>query len=404
MLPKGKEIVKIGFDARMIEHSGIGNRIQKLLEFWKPPRFPHEFYIFGNSHVLSKYPLPKHAKIVEYNAPIYSLSEMLGHRRFLEMDLLEIPHFNVPFLSIRNCIVTIHDLIPYLFPEYHKSIFKRIYLFVVLHWIRLFAKKVLSVSETTKMDLVKHFGFDSNQISVVYNSVLVSPRENSQKTAASKTSKLKNSQKAVVVTEKNFSRKQLDAFLKRYYLPKQYFLYVGIGKGHKNIPFLMETYLDILSEFPDFPPLVWAGTGGNIPEDLFPEKLYLQLKSLVGTKLFLPKRIPSEEWHMLYRSAILFLFPSLYEGFGFPPLEAQANLVPVLSSPLGSLSEVLGESAMFFDSKSQSEFREKWAFLYHSKKYRDRLVSLGKKNVLRYSWDTSVVKVRDVYESLVSGE
>ena len=88
---------KIGIDVRMIEHSGIGVRILNLVQhFAKEKREGLDIYLFGNSEILGKYGLDKEFKIIEYNAGIYSIREFFGHSKMSDMDLLDIPHFNVP--------------------------------------------------------------------------------------------------------------------------------------------------------------------------------------------------------------------------------------------------------------------------------------------------------------------
>lgn len=159
----------IGLDARMIAHSGIGMRIRGLLKYLGPIALKENFqiYLFGdvttilNEGILcyefsgfeknrsetetsdnsSKKEKDFSYPVICYRSPIYSLSEFLGHPLMGRMDLLDIPHFNVPLRYLRKSIATIHDIIPFRMKEFHSSFLKRIYMQVVFRLLRRFSKK-----------------------------------------------------------------------------------------------------------------------------------------------------------------------------------------------------------------------------------------------------------------------
>lgn len=363
--------LKIGYDARMIENSGIGIRIQHILKFWPIPPEDAHLFIFGDPAVLKKYDIPKEARIIEYKTNIYSPKEFLGHPQMANMDILDIPHFNIPFPYIQKCIVTIHDLIPYHFKTAHSSFVKRMYMQIVFRWIKWFALKIIAVSEFTKQDLVNHFGFSEKKITVVYNGIDL----------------------------KNFSKKnpnEVSNFIKKNKLPKSYLFTVGIGKTHKNFPFLLSNLEDLWNKKKLSLPLVVGGLSKEIPKD------FLEFQKKYPNKIYFLSHLPYAELPLAYQAAKLFLFPSLFEGFGFPVLEAQSVGTPVFSSNASVLPEVLDASYEPFDPKDSQSFQTKLVSLLKDQKRSQTLEKLGIKNAARFTWLSAIQKLKQVYQPLVS--
>ncbi|MGE8720341.1 glycosyltransferase family 4 protein [Leptospira terpstrae] len=361
--------LKIGYDARMIENSGIGIRIQHILKFWPIPPEEAHLFIFGDPAVLKKYDIPKEARIIEYKTNIYSPKEFFGHPQMANMDILDIPHFNIPFPYIQKCIVTIHDLIPYHFKAAHSSFVKRMYMQIVFRWIKWFALKIIAVSEFTKQDLVHHFGYSKEKISVVYNGIDI----------------------------KSFSQNSLHSvkkFIKKYSLPNSYLFTVGIGKTHKNFPFLLKSLEGLWKENKLTLPLVIGGISKEIPTELilFKEKFPKQI-------FFLP-HLPYEELPLAYQGAKLFIYPSLFEGFGFPVLESQSVGTVVLSSNTSVLPEILETSAEYFDPHSEESLKSKLLYLLSNHSLQKDYQKKGLTNVNRFLWHRVIQSLAKVYKSL----
>ncbi|EOQ95853.1 glycosyltransferase, group 1 family protein [Leptospira wolbachii serovar Codice str. CDC] len=351
----------------MIENSGIGIRIQHILKFWPISPQTADLFIFGDPAILKKYNLPKEAQIIEYKTNIYSPKEFLGHPEMANMDLLDIPHFNIPFPYIRKCIVTIHDLIPYHFKAAHSSFVKRVYMQIVFRWIKWFALKIITVSKFTKQDLVQSFGYSENKISVVYNGI----------------------------DRKIFSNKpltNLNIFLKKQSLPKSYLFTVGIGKAHKNFPFLLETIEELWKEKKLNLPLVIGGISKEIPTEL---KVF---KDKYPNLIFFLPHLPYEELPLAYQGAKLFIFPSLYEGFGFPVLESQSVGTVVLSSNVSVLPEILGSTAEYFDPYSKENLKSKILFLLSNDKLQKDYQKKGLVNANRFLWHNAIQSLNNVYK------
>ncbi|MDZ4725169.1 MAG: glycosyltransferase family 1 protein [Leptospira sp.] len=360
---------KIGFDARMIEHSGIGVRIQHILKLWPISKNTYELFVFGDEMILSKYELPKDSKIIHYTPKIYSIREWFGHPLMKDMDFLDIPHFNIPIRYLRKCIVTIHDLIPYHFKSAHSSLVKRVYLNIVLRLISWFALKVVTVSEYTRMDFHVQFGRKINTIDVIHNGI---EPNNFSKSPSSK----------------------INAFKKKYHLPSEFLLFVGIGKPHKNFGFLAHNLTDLWLKGELEIPLVIAGMSKEIPAEIN------ELIRRFPNQIQILKHIPYNELPLLYQAAKLFIFPSLFEGFGFPVLEAQAVGTPVLSSNATVLPEILGQSALLFDPLDNEDFQTKLLLLLRNPQERSRISKLGIQNTLRFDWNDQMSGIKLLYQKL----
>ncbi|EQA60565.1 glycosyltransferase family 4 protein [Leptospira alexanderi] len=399
---KRKEVQKnralaIGLDARMIAHSGIGMRIRGLLKYLGPIAVKENFriYLFGDvttilnegilcyefsgfekgrseaetSNNSSKKEKGFSYPVIRYHSPIYSFSEFLGHPLMGRMDLLDIPHFNVPLRYLRKSIVTIHDIIPFRMKEFHSSFLKRIYMQVVFRLLRRFSKKIVSVSEYTAKDLESVFGFFKEEIKVIHNGI-----DQSVFYPATATEKEK--------------------FLKKYKLKEGYLLSVGIGKGHKNLNFVLDALKPLWDSKILKTKWVLGGVSGKIPD-------YLQSDIMGYEDQILPmERLSLNELRCLYSCAGLFIFPSKYEGFGFPPLEAQACGRPVISSNTTVMPEILRDSVYYFSPNKPEELQSLLRDFSKNRNTIKKLIIKGKKNSARFSWEKAALEILEVYKSL----
>lgn len=366
----------IGLDARMIAHSGIGMRIRGLLKYLGPIALKENFqiYLFGdvttilNEGILcyefsgfeknrsetetsdnsSKKEKDFSYPVICYRSPIYSLSEFLGHPLMGRMDLLDIPHFNVPLRYLRKSIATIHDIIPFRMKEFHSSFLKRIYMQVVFRLLRRFSKKIVSVSEYTAKDLEFIFGFSKEEMKVIHNGI-----DRSVFYPATPTEKKK--------------------FLEKYELKEGYLLSVGIGKGHKNLNFVLNALKPLWDSKILKTKWVLGGVSGKIPD-------YLQADIIGYEDRILPmERLSLNELRCLYSCAGLFIFPSKYEGFGFPPLEAQACGRPVVSSDTTVMPEILRDSVYYFSPNKPEELQSLLRDFSKNRNTVKKLIIKGKK-------------------------
>lgn len=309
----------IAIDARMIESSGIGTYIKTCLKsgLYK--------YALGDPEVIKKY--DEKIEVIPFNAKIYGIKEQLSFPRRklkkLGIDLLHVPHYNVPLFYRGKIITTIHDLTHLYFPEFLPNKFARIYANFMLKKAAKKSDKILTVSEFVKGEIVKHFNVSPEKVQVTYNSC----------------------NKGFRVKEKN----EFAYLYKKYNIDenKKILLYVGNLKPHKNLETLISAY-----KFIDNPENVVLLLVGKAFGETALETMIDSAKkgSVVATGA-----VSQDELVDLYNLADLFVFPSLSEGFGIPPLEAMACGTPVVCSNATSIPEVVGDAAILFDPKNEQE-------------------------------------------------
>ncbi|MEI7011144.1 glycosyltransferase family 1 protein [Leptospira licerasiae] len=367
--------IKIGFDARMIAHSGIGSRIKGLLNWLGDiaSKKGIQIVLLGNPDLIKKNLSPKalsYYEILEYNAGIYSIKEWFGTPEMKDFDLLDIPHFNVPLKFLDRSVVTIHDIIPFRMKQFHSSFLKQVYMKLVFLLISKKAKRIITVSDFTAKDLTEVFSFSPSRMRTIYNGL-------DQKT----------------FSPKNDPEKK--KFLKQYGLKPDYLLSVGIGKEHKNLGFVLRSLKKLWSEKKIKANWVLAGSGGKLPEYLAEDAKGWE------DRIKLVPYLSEQELATLYSSASLLVYPSLYEGFGFPPVEAQSCGCPVYSSNTSVLPEILEDTAFFFDPNDPQSFETGLLKLLDSPKLLNSKTKAGFKNSKRFDWKRSATEVVEEYLQLV---
>lgn len=238
--------------------------------------------------------------------------------RQLAADVLFTPYWGSPWRRPCANVVTIHDLIPLLLPDYATKITARAYNWLVSHSARR-ADAVLTVSQAAGADICRHLRIPPRRVHVTYEA-LGAPH--------------------APVTDPQM----LAAARQRYDLPPRYLFYLGGFDPRKNVPLLLQAYAQACALRPDLPPLLLAGKLPDPHNTWFDDpRPWIERLGLAGRVRSLGF-VPDEDKPALYTLATLFLFPSRYEGFGLPPLEALACGTPALVSDSSSLPEVIGDT------------------------------------------------------------
>lgn len=269
-------------------------------------------------------------------------------------DALFVPAHVLPPIHPRNSIVTVHDLGFKFFPDAHPPL-QRAYLDTSTRWNVRAARHVLADSVATRDDICKFYGTPAEKIHVVY------PSYNAD------------------IFKPTRDPTAIGRVRNKYALPERYLISVGTLHPRKNYARLIEAFTAIPPEYS----LVIVGKRGWRAEELISLVHNLNLTQRVR---FLDYA-PMEDLPALYAGAQLAVFPSLYEGFGFPALEAQACDTPLVASRLSSLPEVAGEGAMYFDPLSISEITRAMLAVLDDATLRQNLVACGRENVKRFTWE-----------------
>jgi len=354
--------MKIGIDCRIFSSrfTGIGRYTHELVEHFieanKKLKNPHELVLFFNNPEYENFPEKTHVKKILVNAKHYSLDEQFIFLKKLNqenLDLVHFPHFNVPVLYNKPYIVTIHDLTLSMFPGqkmtkwYHRAGYN----LTIKNSVKK-AKKIIAVSENTKKDLVKLLHVPEEKIAVIYNGV--SPEFK------------------VIPSYKNSSH---DHFL----------LYAGVWRSHKNLPRLIGAFHLLKTENAELKNLKLFITGK--PDPHYPEvKNSVRFLGLENDVKFLGL-VPEEELIKLYNQAKIFVFPSLYEGFGLPPLEAMSCGAPVAAADSSSIPEICGrENAVFFNPHKIESIAASILSIYKNPDLQEKLVKNGLAHAAKFTW------------------
>lgn len=371
--------MKIGIDCRIwgVRHGGIGRYVQELVQNLQKLDKKNDYVLFCRERDFTNIPANRNFRKVLADIKHYTLAEQLKLPKILtaeKLDLLHVPHFNVPIMYKGKFVATIHDLIWHDIkglrvttlpaPAY---LFKYIaYRSVVKNTISR-AAKIIVPSNTIKNELTRRFALRPDKVVTTYEGA----------PAKGGNFKLKISNLKL---------------LQKYKIVKPYLLYVGSLYPHKNVE-IVPLALKTLKT----PPILVVISGRNV----FLERFESYIKTINAENLVrLAGYVSDEDLGILYKAAEAYVFPSLSEGFGLPGLEAMAHGTPVLASDIPVLREVYGEAAIYFDPQSKKDLAGKIRQVTEDKRLHNRLGNLGKKRAKQYSWSKMAEQTLEVYTSL----
>lgn len=278
--------------------------------------------------------------------------------------------FTWPMHQLPPTVVTIHDLGYHVFPEAHTP-FQRFYLPWSTRWSAKRARQIIAVSQATAADLQRYYNTPPEKITVIHE--------------------------ATSWPQMTWTDQLVRA---RYPLPNQYALYVGTLQPRKNLARLIHAYHRLNQRQPLSWDLVLAGAGGWASAALAQVVTDLHLSDRVHFLGY----VPDEALSALYYGAQFFCFPSLFEGFGLPVLEAQLHGVPVMTANNSALPEIAGDAALLVDPTDVDAIAAAMLQLSQDEPLRQRLIAAGYENVKRFSWEKAAQETLAVLEKVARGE
>ena len=316
--------MRVAMDARMLRPGtmhGIARYVYQLLSCFRAAKDLELFVLVNRSNFLLEQSWPEHIRFVPVKAGWISFKEQVELNlllRRLRIDIFHSPSFVAPFFCPTRMVMTIHDLNHLVLPQFYTPLHALYYHFVVKRCVQQ-SQYIFTVSHFSKGELHRHLGVPEDRILVTHNGV---------------------SSAYCPVTDAD----QLCYVRELYGLPESFLFCLSNNKPHKNIDRLVAAFGASSLELP----LVLA-----MP---FDRKL-VDIADAFGKKylLYFTKFIEEEHLPAVYSMTDLFVFPSTYEGFGLPPLEALACGAPVLVSQAGSLPEIVGEHGAYMDPHSEQE-------------------------------------------------
>ncbi len=369
----------IGIDARKVQDFGIGTYIRNLVQSLVELDLENSYVLLTGpqgKEVLGN--LPENFRIVIERSPVYSMRELLAlswRLRRLRLDLYHATHYVLPIATPSRVVVTIHDIIHLLYPQFLPNRLAFIYAQRMMRRSLTRADRVIAVSENTKSDLMEYFETDGSTIEVIHNGVDETFRQ-------------------------KLSEADLDRWLRQLGIRRPYLLFVGNPKPHKNLDRVIRAYARAVELAGFDAPLVCVGdrTAAQF-------KLRQRAEQLgIADRLYLLGHVAQEALPALYQGAALFLYPTLYEGFGLPVVEAMASGAPVLTSNTSALKEVAGGYAHLVDPLDGERMAKAIARLMTDDEYRQSLVEKGVARAADFRWELCARKTLEVYRSVLEAK
>jgi glycosyltransferase involved in cell wall biosynthesis len=314
--------------------------------------------------------MPVHVPV---NNPFRRLaSETVVLKRFLSehpVDLFHAPtSYALPVVNV-STIVTIHDLRYSHFPETYGRL-RGAFLGRIIPWSLRKALHIIAISEYTKQDVVSLFGIPPEKVTIVHSGV------ETGRFAA------------------KFSDHEKERVRRKYCLPQSYILAVGHLEPRKNYERLFEAYDQLRKRHHVRQSLVIVGQ-----ENWYFQRIYQRVKQLhLSDSIHFTGFVDPADLPLIYQMASLFVAPSIFEGFGFTPLEAMAAGVPVAAANATSHPEVCGNAAAYFDPFDVEDMAEKMLMLIEDHQSSQALVEEGRRNILRFSWEKCCRETFQVYD------
>lgn len=377
--------MKIAFDLRWIRGEKIdgisryaGNLVSHLLQFDSE----NEYLLIGDKTILQQHldlSSFSSANIVSINQQLLSPQDFLFTQRDIQrlgIDILHIPNYlSSPFGGNYKKILTVYDLIPFLFPDaLSKSRALWRWFYKTIYPARVIlrsADKIITTSENTKRDIVRLLHIAPERIQVVWIGI-----ENRFKP----------------------DYEVPEEFWQKYRLPQRFLLYVGRQDPYKGLKYLVQAYALLPESLQQKYHIVIAGKTdsryiGEVHKTI--DKLQLQ------TYIHFLDYVPDEDLPLLYTAATILTHPSLYEGFGLPPLEAMACGTPVVYADTSSLSELIGEAGVAVTPSSPESLADGIQQFLQNEQLRLSFSQKGLHHVQRYSWQHIARDILKIYEQFM---
>lgn len=364
---------KIGIDARKLTDFGIGTYIQNLIRTLAAREDDNSYVLFvGPSHEGLLADLPDNFKLVIERSPVYSVRELVAlswRLRRLKLDLYHATHYVLPAWVPCRAVVTIHDIIHLLYPQFLPGPLAFLYAQRMIRRSLIRGDQIIAGSQNTKSDLMEYFEVSGRKINVVYYGVA-----------------------------ERFSdpldEDEVRAKLEPFGLEPGYALFVGNPKPHKNLDNVVKAFARALELGPADSRLVCVGNRES--RDFKIQRRAEQLN--ISDRVHLLGHVDDETLRALYQGAELFLYPTLYEGFGLPVVEAMASGVPVITSNSSALKEVAEGYAQLVDPLDIEQMARAIAQCLSDPEHREALAKLGRRRAEDFRWDRTAERTLEVYE------
>jgi glycosyltransferase involved in cell wall biosynthesis len=374
--------VKVAIDIRRMTEFGVGTYIRNVVRTLARLDRDSKYFLIGSpDRVAECGDLPPNFHAVNLAGGDNTVKGDLDFRaivRRLNCDVVHIPHlFWLPRGLSCPYVLTVHDLLEHMYGSRNASSLRRSMHYYLTRRVLRRAARVIAVSQFTRNEIEKLLAIPDARIEVVYNAI-----------------------------DERFlyghaTQADRDLIAQRYLVNHPFILYAGAIRPHKNVVRIIEAFSALKSElqkenlYPDIKLII-------IGDDLssHPRLRRTVVRSGVQNDVRFLGFVPIEVLRIFYDVAKVFVFPSLYEGFGLPPLEAMAHGTPVVTSNTSSLPEVAGNAALLVNPENVFEIRRGLQRVLLDSALRDRMKLRGYEQAKKFSWTTSVSRILEIYREV----
>lgn len=371
-------MLRIAIDCRTIGKKRTGDEVYTknlVLNLAKIDSRNQYFLLFDRKveDVILGISLPSNFKIATITPSHKILWTMYSLPKWLirnHVNILHVQYITPIWLPKHiKAITTIHDVSWKFYPQYIKKN-DLLFLNTLIPLSLKRADKIITVSQTSKNDIVKIYKLPSEKVVMIYNGIN---------------------------TSVGYAIPDSDYVMQKYNLPKDFILYIGTLQPRKNIPALLKAFSILNTKYktPDTKLVIGGGRGHNYDERID----VIVKKYMFENNVVFPGYIDDEDLPTLYKLAKVFVFPSLYEGFGIPPIEAMAYGTPVVVSDKSCLPETVGDAGLVVDPENSKAFAEAMYRAIHDESLRRALIEKGYKRAGEFSWERAARETLKLYEN-----
>jgi glycosyltransferase involved in cell wall biosynthesis len=377
--------VRVAIDIRRITEFGVGTYTRNIVRALGRLDYSNQYFLIGSPQKVSEIgSLPANFKSVPLLKPDNTVKGYFEFRTIvkrLHCDVVHIPHlFWVPHNLSCPYVITVHDVVEHMYHARGRSSLRRSLHFHLTRHVLQEAGRILAVSNFTKSEIKNLFGIPDRHIEVVYNAI-----------------------------DERFLRGHAteadrQVLVERYLVSYPFLLYAGRISPHKNLVRIIQAFAALKTELEkqaQYPDLKLIIIGDELSKH--PDLRRTVIRSGVQNDVRFMGFLPIEMLRLFYEAAKVFVFPSLYEGFGLQPLEAMAHGTPVVTSNTSSLPEVVGHSAVLVNPENVFEIMRALHRVLVDQSVREKYRQRGYEQVKKFSWDASAQRTLEVYEQVAAG-
>src|SRR6202167_2531161 len=378
--------VKIAIDIRRMTEFGVGTYIRNVVRTLGRLDRENKYLLIGPSSKVEEIgSLPPNFHAVPLHQLERSLKgwwEFRAVLRRLDCDLVHVPNiFSVPRALPCPYVMTVHDMLEHMSLGRQRNDLWRSVHFQLTRRVLRGAARLFVVSNVTKTEMEKLFGISPGRIDVVYNAI----------------------DERFLHGHASAADRELIA--KRYQVTYPFLLYAGRVSAHKNVVRMIEAFSALKGELEKeraYPDLKLIIIGDDVSGN--PDLRRTVVRSGVQNDVRFLGFVPIEVLRIFYDSAKIFVFPSLYEGFGLPPLEAMAHGTPVVTSNVSSLPEVVGNAAVLVHPENVFEIMRALHRVLVDQPLREKMKERSCRQATKFSWEKSVLRIMEVYREVLDAK